>query len=337
MDSPMDLSRYVQCFRNFGIQDEARGQMIGYILTQLDNLQRANQEKCKDYNHEVDVLIAVMGTTGAGKTTFVNKITNLATEIGHSLKSCTKEIHVATMQIDGRNVHLIDTPGFDDTELEDSDILMRIAGYLGPSIRLSGIFHLHPVNSRRMGGVATRNLELFRNMVGQDNMRNIKLITKMWNDVEHAQGEKHLEELTRDFWNETVAAGAQVDRCRDAAQDGLRIIQSVLRTSPVTLQLQRGMEAGCGLAETTAGKSLMDRYDELQERYHTDMNVLREQLAKASTDRDRQAELERSHADKLQKQVDVAEQARKLLEADVKKLQEEVTRLSKSTWSRTVQ
>ncbi|KAH9225541.1 hypothetical protein K456DRAFT_1852003 [Colletotrichum gloeosporioides 23] len=228
-----------------------------------------------------------MGMTGAGKTTFVKKITNLAMEIGHGLKSCTKEIHVATMQIDGRNVHLIDTPGFEDTELEDPDILMRIAGYLGPSIRLSGIFYLHPVNSRRMGGVATRNLELFRNMVGQDNMKNIKLITTMWDDVEHVQGEKHLEELTRDFWNEMVAAGAQVDRCHDAAQDGLRIIQSVLRTSPVTLQLQREMEAGCGLAETTAGKSLMDAYDELQERYQTDMNVLREQLAKASTDRDR--------------------------------------------------
>ncbi|KAH0434586.1 hypothetical protein CcaCcLH18_05197 [Colletotrichum camelliae] len=287
---------------------------------------------------ENDLLIAVMGMTGSGKTTFVNKITDLAMEIGHGLKSCTKEIHVATMPIDGRNVHLIDTPGFDDTELEDSDILMRIAGYLGPSVRLSGIFYLHPINSRRMGGVATRNLELFRKLVGQDNMRNIKLITTMWDDIEHDQGEKHLEELTRDFWNEMVAAGAQVVCCYDAAQDGRRIIRDVLKTSPVTLQLQREMEAGCALAETTAGKSLMDRYDKLQERYQTDMKVLREQLAKASTDRERQVELEKLHANKLQKQVDVAEQARKLLEADVKKLQEEVATLKRSSsWGCTVQ
>ncbi|KAK0371990.1 kinesin light chain [Colletotrichum limetticola] len=239
-------------------------------------------------------------------------------EIGHGLKSCTKEIHVATMQIDGCNVHLIDTPGFDDTELKDSDILMSIAQYLQSPVRLSGIFYLHPINSRRMGGVATRNLDLLRCMVGQDNMKNVKLITTMWDDVEHDQGEKHLEELTRDFWNGVVAAGAQVDRCYDAARDGRRIIQSVLKTSSVTLQLQQEMEDGCRLPETTAGKSLMDRYDELQERYQADMKVLREQLAKASMDRDRQVELEKLHADKLQKQVDIAEQARKLLEADRK-------------------
>ena len=37
---------------------------------------------------EKSILIAVMGMTGAGKTTFISKITGLDMEIGHGLKSC---------------------------------------------------------------------------------------------------------------------------------------------------------------------------------------------------------------------------------------------------------
>jgi flagellar biosynthesis GTPase FlhF len=34
------------------------------------------------------ILIAVMGMTGAGKTTFISKTTGLDMEIGHGLRSC---------------------------------------------------------------------------------------------------------------------------------------------------------------------------------------------------------------------------------------------------------
>ena len=48
-----------------------------------------------------------------------------------NLKSCTAEVQVADeFVIDGRRVILIDTPGFDDTNVSDAEILEKIAAFL---------------------------------------------------------------------------------------------------------------------------------------------------------------------------------------------------------------
>jgi hypothetical protein len=39
----------------------------------------------------------------------------------------TRQIGIATTTIGDRRVHFIDTPGFDDTDLKDADILKVIA------------------------------------------------------------------------------------------------------------------------------------------------------------------------------------------------------------------
>ena len=51
--------------------------------------------------------------------------------VGRQLNSCTTEVQVADeFTIDGRQVVLIDTPGFDDTTKSDTDILTLIATFL---------------------------------------------------------------------------------------------------------------------------------------------------------------------------------------------------------------
>lgn len=51
--------------------------------------------------------------------------------IGTELESCTSEVQLANeFTLDGRAVVLIDTPGFDDTEKSDTDILKLIAAFL---------------------------------------------------------------------------------------------------------------------------------------------------------------------------------------------------------------
>lgn len=46
------------------------------------------------------------------------------------MKSCTAEVEVADFTLDGRRVILIDTPGFDDTNVSDAEILKKIAAFL---------------------------------------------------------------------------------------------------------------------------------------------------------------------------------------------------------------
>ena len=89
-----------------------------------------------------------MGATGSGKTSvrtivplsvrelirsfqFINLASGSHLRVGVSLKSCTAEVQVANeFTLDGRQILLIDTPGFDDTNVSDAEILERIAAFL---------------------------------------------------------------------------------------------------------------------------------------------------------------------------------------------------------------
>ena len=89
-----------------------------------------------------------MGPTGVGKSTvssfpsgeclFVNlntKFINIASDsnlrVSDSLMSCTDKIELSRpFQLDGKEVILVDTPGFDDTAKSDSDVLSLVCDYL---------------------------------------------------------------------------------------------------------------------------------------------------------------------------------------------------------------
>ena len=90
-----------------------------------------------------------MGATGSGKSTvstvclaviirgspdslqFINLASGSTLRVGMGLESCTAEVKLADkFALDGSSVTLIDTPGFDDTSLSDTDILEMIAAFL---------------------------------------------------------------------------------------------------------------------------------------------------------------------------------------------------------------
>jgi len=46
------------------------------------------------------------------------------------LRSCTREVEVYSVRIDGFKVNLIDTPGFDDNKRSETEVLQTISAYL---------------------------------------------------------------------------------------------------------------------------------------------------------------------------------------------------------------
>lgn len=62
---------------------------------------------------------------------FINSASGGNLRVGQGLKSCTSKVQIAsTFELDGRDVTLIDTPGFDDTTRSDAEILRMIAAFL---------------------------------------------------------------------------------------------------------------------------------------------------------------------------------------------------------------
>lgn len=94
-------------------------------------------------------VIRVIGATGAGKTSvcrttlmlylapkyyfmqFINAASSSSLQVGHGLQSCTSEVNFSEpFFVNGRKVVLFDTPGFDDTNRSDVEILTEIAAFL---------------------------------------------------------------------------------------------------------------------------------------------------------------------------------------------------------------
>lgn len=192
------------------------------------------------------------------------------------------------MVIGDRRIHLIDTPGFDDTEIKDADILEVIALYLSnPSSRrisLSGIIYLHRISDPKVGGTAIKNIRLFRGLVGNKVMSNVVLVTTMWDLVSRPEGESREAQLlnTDDFWGGMVRYGARHDRYDGNRQNGLRIIWALLGNNPGAVQIQEEIAEGASLSDTSAGREVNEHIEKLHGMYKAEIEILKKEVAEAA-------------------------------------------------------
>lgn len=231
-----------------------------------------------------DTLIAVVGVTGSGKTTFVSKATGRSDlEIGHSIDSCTKEVVPVSFKLDRRNVTLLDTPGFDDTRLSDADILKIIAKYLTDTyqeeVMLTGIILLQPINQARLQGSEMKRTRIFKKLLGENAYKRVIIATTMWDQVSKDIGNvRQNERKSRtDVWGDMVSKGAMVIDHDNEQSSALDIIRKVMEfESTVDLQIQRELAENHGrLSLTSAGKQLDADLSEVIELLRTEITNLR--------------------------------------------------------------
>ncbi|KXN85567.1 hypothetical protein AN958_11134 [Leucoagaricus sp. SymC.cos] len=220
-----------------------------------------------------DIIVAVMGSTGAGKSTFIQTITERHydnKEVGHSLRSATSEVSSLRItfkrQISGSQPNdqlaqrpsnmplnhssaqpekhsslvLVDTPGFDDTEKSDLEVLKTIAEWLkkvgavkgshgqNTPTRISGILYLHRITDVRISGTVLKNFDMFQKLCGTDFYRRVALVTTMWPDepdrVTYSECRRREKELQENYWNVMITMGSRVYRFTKRAKSAERII-----------------------------------------------------------------------------------------------------------------
>ncbi|KAG9317983.1 P-loop containing nucleoside triphosphate hydrolase protein [Chiua virens] len=189
--------------------------------------------------HPSDLIIAVMGPTGSGKTNFINSVTgNTERRAASHLRSDTQDVTAScTISRDGGyRIVLVDTPGFDDTYRPDIDILKTIADWLiqeyssgGGVLRLAGIIYLHRITDSRMCGSAYKNLSMFGRLCGDIPLPRVHLITTMWDIVKNRNmAERREAELKRDFWRPLLDGGAEAFRFNNRPGSAQAIIEPLL-------------------------------------------------------------------------------------------------------------
>lgn len=262
-----------------------------------------------------DVFIAILGVTGAGKSTFISKCSEKQVAIGHNLQACTQEVGVYLCKSRDFNIYLVDTPGFDDTDRSDTEVLREIASWLtasySNSIKLHGIIYLHRITDPRMQGSGMRNLHMFKRLCGDQNLSNVVMATCQWERVLEADGierERQLKE-TKNFWGYMVERGSQVHRHYNTRESALKLIDSLVSGTTsrpkIVLDIQAQMvDEGKDLAATGAGQAIDDAISKERDRFAKQIAESQADLKEALASRDREtAEILRQHQEEMNARV----------------------------------
>ena len=175
----------------------------------------------------------------------------------------TQDISASKVRVSGKEVTLIDTPGFDDTERSDADILESISEYLletyARKILLTGIILLQPITGNRVKGSEKRRLRLFEKICGEAAFSHVVIATTMWSELNNnVDGESRVAERMSDFWGDLLKGGAVVVNHDNTPELALAIIEKLVKKGTVALQMQKELEKsnGCVVA-TAAGQQMI--------------------------------------------------------------------------------
>ncbi|KAI6017063.1 hypothetical protein EDC04DRAFT_2511921, partial [Pisolithus marmoratus] len=69
-----------------------------------------------------------------------------------------------------------------------------------------------------------RLYQMFKELCGKDNLKNIILVTMMWDEVMEEVGLAHEQELHADFWQTMIALGPTIHHFEGTTESAWKII-----------------------------------------------------------------------------------------------------------------
>ncbi|CCF32236.1 hypothetical protein CH063_04656 [Colletotrichum higginsianum] len=236
-------------------------------------------------------VVLVMGVTGAGKSYFLNQLQNHSVKEGHSLFAETQSCQAVQIFLDGdesRSITVVDTPGFDDTERSPAEILAEITEYLAAQhasgLPLRGILYLHKITDNKMTGTSKSYLRLLESLVGDDALKNVILVTTMWNMLRPQDRRRALQreqELLDNFWSSMEQKGSYVAQFDGTSDSAYALIFQLAGKESVVLDIQKEIvDQDRSILETKAGTNLIHQLEKDHETYRLKKYDVEERLEK---------------------------------------------------------
>ena len=240
-------------------------------------------------------------------------------------------------EYNGVNVHLIDTPGFDDNlgffddEIRsETEVLTRIASYFSKlynaNVKVDGIVYTFPITRSKIGSSEVRYLDTFFKLVGDEASSELVLVTSMWDLVgDWDIAEDREKGLRERFWKPLIDKGSKVCRLDHRRLAALQVLDVLLRrgeTHGKVLQIQRELvDEKKTLDETEAGLQLSKEIRELQRACSKALDDMKSELNDAIAARDANMEqyLRRAQP-QFERKLLQLEDERKALRVDFERL-----------------
>lgn len=202
--------------------------------------------------------------------------------------------------IDGKDVLLVDTPGFDDSSRNEGEILENITSKLAQMyvdiIPISGVIYVHDIMNEKFTGSASRYLSMCTRIVGSNALRNVTILTTKWDRDSKDNGmpeKERREQMFKDKpWKELIKQGASIRRIglADGQNAYVNIVKNVLKNVATTLQIQQELvEDKLPLNETAAGKMLDKQIQKATKAIRDDLQDVQQQLLSSKNQHSKQS------------------------------------------------
>ena len=186
---------------------------------------------------------------------------------------------------------LVDTPGFNDTHLSDTEILRVLVDWMKDSYedrQLSGIIYLHSIADARMTGSSLQNLRMFRKLCGDENLANVILATTKWGITPKENALVRERDLCSDFWSPMIRSGSLVRRFENTEASARYLVQKILHTGKKNFvpKIQHEVvEENKNLSQTDAGAYIDKTLIEQAKKHQEEMKGLLEERVRAQKER----------------------------------------------------
>ncbi|KAH8879930.1 hypothetical protein GQ53DRAFT_704915, partial [Thozetella sp. PMI_491] len=281
-----------------------------------------------------------MGLAGSGKSTFISQVTGQDVGVGHGLQSCTQSLSFHCVELNGKLVYLVDTPGFNDTSRHDVGILQELAFFLARTyergVPFGGIICLHRISDNRMSGSAVKNFALLQKICGRRAASRVVLATCLWDNVQVTkedmqaalEREKELAR-TRKFFGALLEDGSSMTRWTGDQNSALDIVQDLVAAhaeeGPASLPLQRELvDEKKELYQTSAGRFMLENFTKLAQKSRQELQELRRVHAAAIQDSQLSlAEQALAQRSRLQNRLEEIEDAETAMHVRVEHIEQE--------------
>lgn len=189
-----------------------------------------------------DIIIAVVGQTGVGKSTFINRAAgDDILPVNHGLTPLPSEVrHVECRDPErygNRRVVFVDTPAF-DSERDEKEVERKLKRWLkkffSRKARISGILYLHRITDTKLtdppGPRLTLLESLCRGSVGGF-PRRVMMVTTMWGNLQSPQVGQEREAELQKLWDRQVPRGdapSEVQRFDDTPESAWSTVFALL-------------------------------------------------------------------------------------------------------------
>ena len=129
-----------------------------------------------------------------------------------------------------------------------------------------------------MGGVARKNFRLFRKLCGDETLKNVLIVTNMWDEVDPAIGAARERELAEKdvFFRPALEKGARMVRHQNTVESAHSIVREIIGFPAVPLQIQlETVDEHKKLVDTDVGQDVKTELDKAEAKHLNELDGLR--------------------------------------------------------------